>query len=138
MDNYGADAMTNPKPTQKLKCSICGRVTFYPGKWRWLDPDAPKDIVHIACYNGALALQYLLTDDIEMCHQELENLRKKLEACPPVYTKCVDAKPTDQGQYLVHCRDGNYNVATYLLWCSQWLDQYQEELQVIEWMPVPK
>jgi hypothetical protein len=131
--------MTNPKPTQKLKCAICGRETFYPGKWRWMDPDAEKkSIVHTECWKNVSNFVLPLEDQVEILLQENANLKYQVAQLPPVYTKCADAKPTDQGQYLVHCRDGNYNVATYLLWCSQWLDQYQEELQVIEWMPVPK
>ena len=131
--------MTNPKPTQKLKCAICGRETFYPGKWRWMDPDAEKkSIVHTECWKNVSNFVLPLEDQVEILLQENANLKYQVAQLPPVYTKCVDSKPTDQGQYLVHYRDGNYSVATYLLWCSQWLDDYQQELQVIEWMPVPR
>lgn len=131
--------MTNPKPSRNQLCAICGHEYFDPGNWRYLDPDAEKkELVHKTCYNNMTVLMMPLQDQVEMLEQEVSNLRKQLELCPPVYKKCVDGKPTDQGQYLVHCQDGRYTTAMYLMWCSQWLDDYQQELQVIEWMPIPR
>jgi len=132
--------MTNPKPTQKLKCAICGRETFYPGKWRWMDPDAEKkSIVHTECWKNVSNFVLPLEDQVEILLQENANLKYQVAQLPPVYTKCADDKPTEYGRYLTQSRNGIIDIASYSPNVHEWHDRYGYALDdIVSWCEIPK